>query len=289
LHWSTNRRGDWPTMRVFAFDHRKQLEEMDGYTLEKGDAFKMLCLEAALRVQDGRPGYGILCDNRIGRRALHAAIGTGLWVGRPCEWPASRPLTLEPELGLDCGGLEEWARDNVVKVLCFCHPDDNAVVRATQQETVKRLFEASRRNDLEFLLEVIPSKVAPVDDRTTARLIEQFYAADVYPDWWKLEPMKTSEAWTNAIEAIEAHDRYTRGIVVLGLDVGEEELAESFSVAASHDLVKGFAVGRTIFGEVARAWMKGTTDNASAIAEMARRYQRLCDVWDMAREAARVN
>jgi len=259
------------------------LEGMDGYTLEKGGAFKRLCLEAALQVQNGRPGYGVLCDNRIGRKALHAAAGTGLWVGRPCEWPGSRPLTLEPELGLDCGGLEEWARDNVVKVLCFCHPNDDAATRAQQEETVKRLFHAARRNGLEFLLEVIPSKVAPVDDTTTAQLIEQFYAIGVYPDWWKLEPMKTPVAWANAIAAIEKHDANTRGIVVLGLDAPEAELAASFKVAASYDLVKGFAVGRTIFGDVARGWLKGETDDASAVAEMAVRFTRLSAIWDTAR------
>ncbi|MEF9605873.1 PfkB family carbohydrate kinase, partial [Paracoccus sp. PXZ] len=90
IHWATNRTnpgaGDWSTMRVFAFDHRVQLEEMEGYTLAKGGAFKELCLQAALKVADGRPGHGILCDDRIGRRALHAASGTGLWIGRPCEW-----------------------------------------------------------------------------------------------------------------------------------------------------------------------------------------------------------
>ncbi|KAB0675509.1 bifunctional 5-dehydro-2-deoxygluconokinase/5-dehydro-2-deoxyphosphogluconate aldolase [Aureimonas leprariae] len=287
VHWATNRKGDWSTMRVFAFDHRMQLEQMEGYTLEKGGAFKELCLKAAVGVQGGRPGFGILCDNRIGRRALHAAAGTGLWVGRPCEWPGSRPLTLEPELGLDCGGLEEWARDNVVKVLCFCHPDDAPDLRAAQEETVKRLFEASRRNGLEFLLEIIPSKVGAVDDATNATLIEQFYAAGVYPDWWKLEPLRTAAAWENAIAAIEQHDPRTRGIVVLGLDAPEAELAASFEVAAAFDLVRGFAVGRTIFGDAARAWMRGETDDAAAVTEMVRRYARLCEVWDAAREAAR--
>ena len=71
-----------------------------GATPEKIGAFKQLCLRGgARRCADGRPGYGILCDNRLGRAALHAASGTGLWIGRPCEWPGSRPLTLEPELG----------------------------------------------------------------------------------------------------------------------------------------------------------------------------------------------
>jgi len=290
LHWSTNRarRGlpDWTDYRIFAFDHRLQLEEMPGYSQPKGDRFKQLCLAAAREVQAGRPGYGILCDNRIGRTALQAASGTGLWIGRPCEWPGSRPLTLEPELGPDCGGLEAWAREDVVKVLCFCHPDDPAELRAAQEETVLRLFTAARRNDLEFLLEVIPSKVGPTDDTTTATLIRQFYAAGIYPDWWKLEPLKTRAAWSNAIGAIEENDRYTRGIVVLGLDAPEAELAASFEVAAGFPLVKGFAVGRTIFGDVARAWMAGAMEDTAAVAEMASRFRRLSGLWDTARAAA---
>ena len=289
IHWSTNRarRGlpDWADTHIFAFDHRLQLEEMAGYTPAKGGAFKELCLKAALQVQAGRPGYGILCDNRIGRDALHAASGTGLWIGRPCEWPGSRPLTLEPELGPDCGGLEAWARENVVKVLCFCHPDDDAATRAAQEATVHRLFTAARRNDLEFLLEIIPSKVGPVDDSTTATLIRQFYAAGIYPDWWKLEPLTTAAAWQQAIAAIEAHDAHTRGVVVLGLDAPEAELAASFAVAAAFPLVRGFAVGRTIFGDVARNWMQGGIDDAGAVAEMATRFARLSGIWDAARAA----
>lgn len=274
-------------MRVFAFDHRAQLEAMPGYSLKKGAAFKELCLQAAVSVQAGRSGYGILCDNRIGRSALHRASGSGLWIGRPAEWPGSRPLELEPELGSDCGTLSEWAREDVVKVLCFCHPDDDAATRAGQEATVKRLFEAARRNRLEFLLEIIPSKVAPTDDRTVATLIEQFYAAGVYPDWWKLEPMTTEAAWANAISAIEAHDRHTRGIVVLGLDAPEAELSASFEVAAGFGLVKGFAVGRTIFGDAARRWLAGEITDAQAVEDMAARYQRLCQIWDAARDKAR--
>ena len=291
IHWATNRRslngGDWSVMRVFAFDHRMQLEEMPGFTAQKGSRFKELCLSAAREVQGGRPGYGILCDNRIGRAALHAASGSGLWIGRPCELPGSRPLELEPDLGADCGGLEVWARENVVKVLVFAHPEDDPGLRRHQEAMVRRLFTAARRNDLEFLLEIIPSKVGPVDETTTAKLIAQFYAAGIYPDWWKLEPMANRAAWGAACAAIEQHDPHTRGIVVLGLDAPEEELAESFAVAAEFPLVKGFAVGRTIFGAVARAWFEGDLGDAEAVSEMARRYARLCGVWDRARAGAR--
>jgi 5-dehydro-2-deoxygluconokinase len=99
--------------------------------------------------------------------------------------------------------------------------------------------------------------------------------------------MKTQAAWANTICAIEKNDRHTRGIVVLGLDAPEAELAASFEVAAAFPLVKGFAVGRTIFGDVARLWMTGEMEDEEAIAEMAERYQRLCSIWDQARTVAR--
>ena len=283
VHWATNRHGDWPSVKTFAFDHRLQLEEMDGYTLEKGAEFKELCVQAALTVQNGQPGFGILCDNRIGRSALHKATGTGLWIGRPTELPGSRPIEFEPELGDDLGQFREWARENVVKLLVFAHPDDDDATRALQEERVKRVFAAARRNNLEFLFEIIPSKVGPVDDTTSATLIQQFYDAGIYPDWWKLEPFKTAEAWQNAVDAIERNDSRTRGIVVLGLDAPEDELAESFALAAAQPLVKGFAVGRTIFGDAARAWLKNDITDAEAIEQMSQRYARLCSIWDGAR------
>nr|WP_156631256.1 5-dehydro-2-deoxygluconokinase [Agrobacterium vitis] len=289
VHWSTNRDGEWPQMRVFAFDHRMQLEAMcdeAGVSHERIGAFKQLCLKAAQQVANGQPGYGILCDSRLGRDALYQASGSGLWIGRPVEWPGSRPLTLEPELGEDFGGLTEWPVENVVKVLCFYHPDDDAALKENQENTVKRLFTAARRNRLEMLLEIIPSKVGSTDDDTAATIIQRFYDIGVYPDWWKLEPMKTKAAWANAVDAISRNDPYTRGIVVLGLDAPAAELEESFKTAASFDLVKGFAVGRTIFGDAARKWLAGTLSDDDAIADMVGKYTSLCQVWDKARASA---
>jgi 5-dehydro-2-deoxygluconokinase len=283
LHWSTNRHGDWSTLRVFAFDHRAQLEAMEGASPGKIAAFKALCLTAALDVAGGQPGYGILCDSRLGRQALYAAAGTGLWIARPVEWPGSRPLTLEPEIGPDYGGLSEWPLGHVVKVLCFYHPDDTAEMKAEQESTVTRLFHAARRNRLELLLEIIPSKAGPVTDTTSAEVIQRFYDIGVFPDWWKLEPFATDTAWTNACAAITRNDPYTRGVVVLGLDAEESALAASLALAARHDLVKGFAVGRTIFAEAARAWLGGQITDAEAVQRMAERYQRLCTIWDKAR------
>jgi len=288
IHWATTRRGAWPEMRVFAFDHRSQLEEMAaeaGADPARIGAFKKLCLDAAGRVAGGRRGYGILCDRRLGRDALEAAAGTGLWIGRPLELPGSRPLRLEigPDLGT---ALAEWPLEHVVKVLCFIHPDDPADLRDEQEQTIRRLADAARGNGLEFLLEIICSKAGPVAEDTTARVIDRFYAIGVRPDWWKLEPMTSAAAWAKTCAAIVENDPRCRGVVVLGLDAPEAALAESFAAAARHGLVKGFAVGRTIFAEAARAWFRGELDDAAAVATMAERFQRLCGLWDQARATA---
>ena len=285
VHWATNRHLDWAELKVFAFDHRSQMEEMQGATAEKIGEFKRLCLQAALQVAGDKKGFGILCDSRLGQEALFTAADTGLWVGRPAEWPGSRPLEIEPDLGADFGRLSEWPRDQVVKVLCFCHPDDDHGLWKQQIQTVKRLFEACRRNQLEFLLEVIPSKAGEIDDMTTALVIQRFYDESIFPDWWKLEPLLTVAAWRNVIDAIERNDAHTRGIVILGLGESEEKLAQSFSIAATYPLVKGFAVGRTIFADVAQQWFLGAKTDAKAIDEMAKNYQKLCGIWDKAKKA----
>jgi len=286
VHWSTNRKPEYPSLRVFAFDHRAQLEAMPGATTERIGAFKRLCLQATLDVADGRPGFGILCDDRLGRRALHAAAGTGIWMARPAEWPGSSPLTLEPQLGPDCGGLMEWPLGQVVKVLSFLHPDDDEASRTAEIATLTRLFIAARRHRLEFLLEVIPSRAGPVDDQTTARLIGMLYDAGLYPDWWKLAPLSDA-GWTRTCAAITARDPHCRGVLMLGLDGAAGELAIALRVAAAHDLVKGFAIGRTIFGQAAAAWFACAASDAEAVADMAAKYRTLTAAWDDARGAAR--
>ena len=88
----------------------------------------------------------------------------------------------------------------------------------------------------------------------------------------------------NACAAITRNDPYCRGIIVLGLDAPTDALAASFEVAARHELVKGFAVGRTIFADD-RPQLAGRRDHRRRghRAEMAGKYDRLCRLWDEAR------
>lgn len=285
IHWATTRKRDWPELKVFAFDHRQQVEDIAqevGADPARIGSFKELCLKAAQRVASDRPGFGILCDSRLGRDALYAAAGTGLWIGRPVELPGSRPLELEigPDFGTD---LVEWPLEHVVKVLCFAHPRDADAMREAQEATVLRLAHAARGCGLELLLEVIPSKVAASDAAATAQVIERFYEIGVRPDWWKLEPSTDPQAWQRANDAIVRNDPWCRGIVVLGLEAEEAALGACFRAARAQGLVKGFAVGRTIFSRAAKAWLGGEIDDDAAVADMAGRFERLVQLWEAAR------
>jgi 5-dehydro-2-deoxygluconokinase len=56
-------------------------------------------------------------------------------------------------------------------------------------------------------------------------------------------------------------------------------LEAAFAAAASEPQVKGFAVGRTIFNDAARRWLKDEISDEAAISDMAGRFQRLVDAW----------
>jgi 5-dehydro-2-deoxygluconokinase len=67
--------------------------------------------------------------------------------------------------------------------------------------------------------------------------------------------------------------------LLLGLDAPEEDLARAFALAQNCGVVKGFAVGRTIFAEPAVEWFAGRIDDREATDRMAAAFARLGDLW----------
>ena len=152
-------------------------------------------------------------------------------------------------------------------------------MKARQERELLRLHDAARRLGRELLVEIIASKNGPVDDGTLARVIERLYEIGVKPDWWKLEGQPSKTAWDNVAEAIETGDPFCRGVLLLGLEAPEKDLAQAFALAHNCDVVKGFAVGRTIFAEPAVEWFAGRIDDREAVDRMAAAFARLGDLW----------
>jgi 5-dehydro-2-deoxygluconokinase len=288
IHWATTRRRQPPSIMALAIDHRAQLEKIaddSGAPRERIGAFKLLAVEAAARVAAGRPGYGMLLDGKYGREALFRAVDHDFWIGRPVEEPGSRPL--EFEFGGSLGAkLQEWPLAHTVKCLSFYHPNDPVDLKARQERELMRVYDATRILGRELLIEIIASKNGPIEDDTVARVVERLNAIGVKPDWWKLEAQSTVAAWHNIARAIQKGDPWCRGVMLLGMEAPKEDLAQAFTVARHCALVKGFAVGRTIFVEPATEWFAGRIGDDEAIEQMAGAFARLCQLWRDARPEA---
>jgi 5-dehydro-2-deoxygluconokinase len=285
----------WHELNVIAFDHRAQfleLAQQAGAAEDRIPALKQLLLSAAEQVERSRSlqgRFGVLIDGgAYGQAALHAATGRGWWVGRPVERPGSRPLRWDGTHSIGTA-LTEWPREQTVKCLVYYHPDDAAELRAEQEERVRELWEATRTSGHELLLEIIPPKPPQTagaaeasSESTVLRAVERLYDLGFKPEWWKLAPM-SSAGWDALAALVEARDPQCRGAVVLGLSQPLEALAAGFA-QATHPIVKGFMVGRTLWAGPSLAWLKGEVDDAGLVDQVARNFAALVDAWRRSRE-----
>lgn len=286
VHWVTTRAAVPDELTVLAMDHRSQFEDLCrkvGADPERIPAFKALALKAVDRLAQGDPRFGVLLDGRFGMRGLEAAADRPYWIGRPIELPGSRPLEFESSADV-ATELATWPHNHVVKCLAFYHPDDTAEMRERQERQLLRLQDACRKTGHELLVEIIASGVGTVDSHTIARAIQRLYDLGMKPDWWKLEPTDDRAAWTNVETTIRANDSHCRGVLLLGLSAPQDTLIASFEAAAAAPIIKGFAVGRTIFAEAAEQWLTGRMDDEAAIADLSGRFAVLVDAWRAARQ-----
>ncbi|PWQ99381.1 bifunctional 5-dehydro-2-deoxygluconokinase/5-dehydro-2-deoxyphosphogluconate aldolase [Leucothrix arctica] len=286
IHRTTNRPKTYGQMLAFACDHRVQFENWAteyGRDTKAINQFKQLAWQAAFEEGKDVEGFGVLLDDKLGRQALHTATSTNAWIGRPIEASGVFPLAFEAEAEI-IEHLADWPLNQTVKVLCPYRLNDDDATREHHETLIKQLNRACLHTGHEWLLEIITARKGsePHYD-TVAEIVARFYEIGVKPDWWKLEPGKDDAYWKGISTVIEANDPYCHGIILLGLDGSIEDISQSIQIASSHPLVKGFAIGRTLFGESARSWLAGKIDDETAVTDMRGRYRQMLDVWANAR------
>ncbi len=290
VHWATTRAHDYSQLMVLAIDHRSQFEDPANFGAvdsERIATFKTLGLRALHAVAGQERRFGVLLDGRYGFAALSEAAELPYWVGRPIEIPHSRPLEFEGSADVAVE-LSSWPLNQVVKCLVTYHPDDPTDLKERQDRQLQRLFDACRKTRHELLLEIILPREMPADSQTMSRALAQVYSLDVRPDWWKLPPSGSAAHWQAVQAAITREDPRCRGVLLLGRAESEAELIAGFAAAAPFAIVKGFAIGRTIFQDVARAWFAGAMSDADAGKAMAANFSRLAHAWQSARLAVAV-
>ena len=292
LHRVTAPRTPHPEVLAFAFDHRRQffeLAQQTGVDESRIPRLKQLFVDAVADVESSRglqTRIGILCDDRYGQDALNTATGRGWWIGRPVELPGSNPLVFERGRSIG-SALIAWPHEHVVKCLVQYHPDDAIDNRLEQEAQIRALYDAVQASGHELLLEIIPPKSLPREPDTVYRALKRLYNLNIYPEWWKLEPMDASQ-WCELDALIAERDPYCRGVVILGLNAPLETLTKGFREARGSSTCRGFAVGRTVFQEPTTRWLAGALDDDGLKRAVRTNFEALIDAWQEAREGARV-
>lgn len=286
LHRAGAAKGQSNDLHIFAFDHRRQFYEMVrecGAEESRLPQLKRLLVEAvakAEREHDLQQRIGVLIDQHYGEDALHAASGRGWWIGRPIELPGSNPL--EFEYGRSLGSqLQTWPGEHIVKCLVQFDPDAEAQSRLETENQLRTLYDAVKHSGHALLLEVIPSPNANTQSTPAERVLrsmKRIYNLGIRPEWWKLAPMSAQD-WANVDALIAERDPYCRGVLLLGLNAPFADLAAGFAAAAQSLSCRGFAVGRSIFVEPARAWLRRHIDDVTLIERISANFAELVALW----------
>lgn len=283
LHRVTRDRPKVSSLLVFALDNRLFLEELarkHGRPLTALRTLKQLLAQGARKAQQQSKdaSLGVLIDDRWGDRALWESGNQGLWLSRPVERSGDKPLAFEngPELGL---WLKTWPKAHVAKVLWRTSVSDEQALKDEELKRLHQLAQACAATDRQWLLEILPQMGKQHGQGELQQIIRDTYRAGLKPDWWKLEPQADVATWRSIAELIDSSDPHCLGTLVLGGGTDWAGLERAFAAAAPVPQVRGFAVGRTIFGPPSEAWLKGELDDDAVVAQSADTFLRTVALW----------
>ena len=289
LHYATNRARKWRNLRILAYDHRPQFEAMAreakvADAAQKISHAKQLIFQAFQEVVAewrGNEGeFGFLCDHRYGEEILRQAAADW-WVGRPVEKPHSRPLDFDFSNDLSAV-IRHFPASHTVKCLFFHHSNDDEELRNMQLNQVQRLYQICMDTGHELLLELIPP--VDTDELEISRGMAQVYAKDVFPAWWKLPAFSSQSGWDAAAKTITSYDGHCRGVLLLGLDKPIDRLRQEFSLASRQECCKGFAIGRSIFGNACKEWFAGKKNDIALVTQIKQNFITVINHWESCRD-----
>ncbi len=291
LHREGLRRPTPPLLHVLAIDHRWQLEDIAaraGASRAHIAPLKTLLHRAYRHVVDAAAHpdrLGLLVDHQYGTAVLEAEPARPGWVFRALDAAGSRPV--EFVCGADVGGeLRTWPAHHTAKLMVWAHPDDDERLHSTQLARMAQATQACWTAERELLLELQPPTGRSYDDGDLPRLLASAYAAGARPQWWKLPPLHDPAQWDEVAAVIGEHDATCRGVLLLGHDAGWSALVQAFTASSQTPIVRGFAVGRTIFAEPARGWLTAELTDDELVEAVARRFTDAVDAWRSARPDA---
>jgi myo-inositol catabolism protein IolC/predicted dehydrogenase len=292
-HWSrrtgtagTLAGGGHADVHVLAIDHRWQLEEMfDAAAVPRSRIaeLKGLLSDAYARVAAERSDTGLLVDDEYGAEVLQRWTGRAGWLARALDVPRSRPVEF-------AGGhtvtatLAAWPADQIAKLMVYAHPDDTTDVADAQWRRLVQYTAAAMLTGRRILVEFQSPAGVDAGDDYLPHMLASAYQRGVRPHWWKLPPIADEGQWHRAAAVIDEFDPSCEGMLVLGQTAGHHQVQSALAAAASEPRVRGFAIGRAIFGEAVQAWLTGSAGDAQLVDDIAARYSSTIASWAAVRQ-----
>ena len=259
---------------ILPFDHRsgiaKQLLGIDYPIKKKSDVkrmteLKQMVYEAVLMAQkhvDHPEQIGILVEEEFGASILRDAKKRG--VVRAVTVEKTGRALFEMEYGQSFAKhLKKYTPDYAKVLIRYDHADKKG--NAAQNARLKKVSDFCHRHDLRFMLEVLltgkGSRLARMK-----KMISTLERQGIRPDVWKLEGLEKASDWKHVA-------RITKGdLIILGHGSSKKDVERWVREAAKSGVVKGFAIGRTVFFRPLKEYLNGKRTRTKTIQQMEKKF-----------------
>jgi myo-inositol catabolism protein IolC len=276
---------------ILAFDHRSSfVRSFLEVTWEPSADNVRVAADVKTLIADGlvaaveagrvaREEAGALVDATFGVAAIERLQGAGIRVAVPVEASGRREFTFE---SADWRERLDAIQPAWAKVLVRYNPSVDAEMNERQRARLLEAQMVARAIGVGFLFELLvpPGPEQRTEDFDTAirpglvvDALDELRAAGIEPDMWKVEGLERRE------DCELVGGRAGAPVVVLGRGADAAAVERWLRAGAGVPNYDGFAIGRSIWWEPARAWLDGASDRDTAVAAIAGRYAHFADVW----------
>ncbi len=288
---------------ILPFDHRGSFQSglfgwkgtLTAEQTERVAASKAIIYEGLLAAVAGgadKERTGLLVDEQFGAAILRDARARGFLTAAAAEKSGQHEFDFE--YGDDYARHIEAFSPTFCKVLVRYNPEGDAAMNHRQAARLRHLSEYLHRTGRKFMFELlVPAEQAELEElhgdkraydrsrrpRHMVDAISELQDAGVEPDVWKIEGLDRPEDCAAVVAAGRRAGRAGVGCIILGRGEDEAKVESWLSTAAGIPGFIGFAVGRTTFWDALVGWRDGRTTREAAIAEVARRYTRWCQLF----------
>ncbi len=280
---------------MLPFDHRasfsKDLLGIEGVPnfqqVQKISKLKNMIFMAFLHtyVKFRNDNFAVLVDEQFGGEVIRGSKDLGVDFAVSVE--KSGQMIFDFEYGADYKKHLTKIKPTYAKVLVRYHPT-NVADNEIQLKRLHELAEFCKKNEIKLLFELLLNPTEEdinkagsrenFDNTVRADLMAQAVRevrSVLKPEIWKLEGMNTKEEWQKVFSVLEPDEK----VIVLGRGENKENVLKWLEIAATLPNIVGFAIGRTIFYEPLKNYLKGALPEKDCINEIASNFEMFVLKW----------